>query len=101
MAPSPASATTFPTNWTLAAVAAVTAEVAASGLRVRSVNGDIGDLNAVLDADGQAARERHLTALLTLAADTGAKALVLPCGALSHEPVRSLDEDLDTDRRRS
>src|SRR4029079_3602226 len=41
----------------LAAVAVVVAEVAASGLRVRSVNGDIGDLNAVLDADGKAARE--------------------------------------------
>ena len=78
------------------AVAAVTAEVAASGLRVRSVNGDIGDLNAVLDADAQLARNRHLDALLTLAAATGAKALVLPCGALGHEPVRSLDEDLDT-----
>ena len=35
------------------AVAAVTAEVVASGLRVRSVNGDIGDLNALLDADAQ------------------------------------------------
>ena len=78
------------------AVTAVTAEVAASGLRVRSVNGDIGDLNAVLDAGGQAARERHLEALLALAANTGAKALVLPCGALGHDPVRSLDEDLDT-----
>ena len=78
------------------AVAAVTAEVVASGLRVRSVNGDIGDLNAVLDAAAQSARDRHLDALLTLAAGTGAKALVLPCGALGHEPVRSLDEDLDT-----
>ncbi|MFF1386168.1 sugar phosphate isomerase/epimerase family protein [Arthrobacter sp. NPDC058288] len=78
------------------AVAAVGAEVAASGLRVRSVNGDIGDLNAVLDAGGRAARERHLEALLTLTANTGAKALVLPCGALGHEPVRSVDEDLDT-----
>ena len=78
-----------------AAVAAVTAEVAASGLQVRSVNGDIGDLNAVLDAGAQDARERHLEALLTLTANTGARALVLPCGALSHEPARSLDEDLD------
>ncbi|SDM05173.1 sugar phosphate isomerase/epimerase [Arthrobacter sp. ok362] len=78
------------------AVATVTAEVVASGLRVRSVNGDIGDLNAMLDADAQSARNRHLDALLTLAACTGAKALVLPCGALGHEPVRSLDEDLDT-----
>ncbi|MHA7221814.1 sugar phosphate isomerase/epimerase family protein [Arthrobacter sp. RHLT1-20] len=79
-----------------AAVTAVSASIAASGLRVRSVNGDIGDLNAVLDADAQAARNRHLDALLTLAADTGAKALVLPCGALDHDPVRSLEEDLDT-----
>jgi sugar phosphate isomerase/epimerase len=78
-----------------AAVSAVTAEVAASGLRVRSVNGDIGDLNAVLDADASEARERHLEALLTLTANTGAKALVLPCGALDHQPVRSLEEDLD------
>src|SRR6476469_1955021 len=74
-----------------AAVAAVTADVVASGLRVRSVNGDIGDLNAVLDADAQSARDRHLDALLTLAAGTGATALVLPCGALGHEPVRGID----------
>jgi sugar phosphate isomerase/epimerase len=78
------------------AVNAVTAEVTASGLRTRSVNGDIGDLNAVLDGGRQAARDRHLDALLTLAANTGAKALVLPCGALSHDPVRSVDQDLDT-----
>ncbi|MBT2597801.1 sugar phosphate isomerase/epimerase [Arthrobacter sp. ISL-72] len=76
-------------------VTAVAAQVAASGLLVRSVNGDIGDLNAVLGAGQRAARERHLEALLTLTANTGAKALVLPCGALAHEPVRGLDEDLD------
>ncbi|WP_353710454.1 sugar phosphate isomerase/epimerase [Arthrobacter sp. K5] len=78
------------------AVSAVASDVAASGLRVRSVNGDIGDLNAVLDAGWQAERDRHLDALLTLTAKTGARALVLPCGALSHGPVRSLEEDLDT-----
>lgn len=78
------------------AVSAVASDVAASGLRVRSVNGDIGDLNAVLDAGRQAERDRHLDALLTLTAKTGAKALVLPCGALSHGPVRSLEKDLDT-----
>lgn len=78
-----------------AAVSAVATTVKASGLRVRSVNGDIGDLNTVLDDDGQAARQRHLDALLTLAADTGATALVLPCGALNHRPVRSEREDLD------
>lgn len=79
-----------------AAVSAVSAEVAASGLRVRSVNGDIGDLNAVLGTEEAAARAGHLDALLTLTANTGAKALVLPCGALNHDPVRSLEEDLDT-----
>ncbi|ACL38408.1 Xylose isomerase domain protein TIM barrel [Pseudarthrobacter chlorophenolicus A6] len=78
-----------------AAVAAVSAQVNASGLRVRSVNGDIGDLNAVLDDDAQAARQRHLDALLTLTSNIGAKALVLPCGALTHESVRSEREDLD------
>lgn len=78
-----------------AAVAAVSTKVAASGLRVRSVNGDIGDLNAVLDVGAQAARARHLDALLTLTANTGAKALVLPCGALDHHPVRSEEADLD------
>jgi sugar phosphate isomerase/epimerase len=77
------------------AVAAVAAEVSASGLRVRSVNGDIGDLNAVLEADARSARTQHLDALLALAAETGARALVLPCGALDHAPVRGLDEDLD------
>jgi sugar phosphate isomerase/epimerase len=78
------------------AVTAVSSHVAASGLRVRSVNGDIGDLNTVLDAGGRAVRERHLDALLTLTASTGGKALVLPCGALSHEPIRGTSEDLDT-----
>ena len=77
------------------AVTAVAKDVAESGLRVRSVNGDIGDLNAVPDGGRQAARDRHLDALLTLTAKSGAKALVLPCGRLSHEPVRSLQEDLD------
>lgn len=84
-----------PYNLNEAAVTVVIAEVAASGLRVRSVNGDIGDFNTVLDSGGRLARERHLDALLTLTAKTGAKALVLPCGALSHQPVRSLAEDLD------
>ncbi|MCA4135523.1 sugar phosphate isomerase/epimerase [Arthrobacter sp. M4] len=79
-----------------AAVDAVAADVAASGLRVRSVNGDVGDLNAVLDAGQRHERERHLEMLLTLAAKTGAKALVLPCGAINHEPLRgSLEEDID------
>ncbi|BBY17074.1 sugar phosphate isomerase/epimerase family protein [Mycolicibacterium litorale] len=77
------------------AVAEVAADVAASGLRVRSINGDIGDLNASLTGAEERARVRHLDMLVALAAATGARALVLPCGALSHHPLRSLDEDLD------
>jgi sugar phosphate isomerase/epimerase len=77
------------------AVNAVAATVTASRLRVRSINGDIGDLNRPLDAVGRAERDRHLEALLTLAAAIGARGLVLPCGALDHHPVRSLGHDLD------
>ncbi|MFC8039287.1 sugar phosphate isomerase/epimerase family protein [Paenarthrobacter sp. NPDC057355] len=78
------------------AVEAVAAVVRDSGLRVRSVNGDVGDLNATLDAGAAEARERHLAMLLNLAAKTGAKALVLPCGAIDHEPLRSVEEDIET-----
>jgi sugar phosphate isomerase/epimerase len=77
------------------AVAEVAETVAASGLRVRSINGDIGDLNATLDARAGARRQAHLDMLVTLAAATGARALVLPCGALDHSPLDSLDADLD------
>jgi sugar phosphate isomerase/epimerase len=77
------------------AVDSVAATVTASGLRVRSINGDIGDLNRPLDAAGRADRDRHLEALLTLATAIGSRALVLPCGGLDHEPLRSLDDDLD------
>lgn len=69
--------------------------VSAAGLRVRSVNGDIGDLNVPLDAADRSARAGHLDRLLALTVAVGAKALVLPCGALSPEPARSLGEDLD------
>lgn len=78
------------------AVRDVSATVAASGIRVRSINGDIGDLNVPLDTEGRAARDRHLAMLVELTAATGADALVLPCGAIDHDPVSSLDEDLTT-----
>ncbi len=74
-----------------AAVDRVAKQVGASGLRVRSVNGDIGDLNRPADES----RRAHLERLLELTAAVGAQALVLPCGALSHDPVHTLDEDLD------
>ena len=77
------------------AVATVTATVAAAGLRVRSINGDIGDLNRPLTGEESAARARHLDMLLALASTTGSHALVLPCGAIDHDPIRTLDEDLD------
>jgi sugar phosphate isomerase/epimerase len=77
------------------AVQAVAQTVNESGLAVRSINADIGDLNAPLDAAGRRARSEHLTRLLDLAEGTEAQALVLPCGALSHEPVTSLEQDLD------
>ncbi|MBS9372210.1 hypothetical protein GON09_001174 [Rhodococcus sp. B50] len=78
------------------AVARVADEVAASGLRVRSVNGDVGDLDAPLLPEEQDRRDHHLDRLLTLTSRIGARALVLPCGHLDHRPIRSLDEDLDT-----
>lgn len=77
------------------AVAGVAKTVAASGLRVRSINGDIGELNRPLGPQERAERTRHLDMLLALAEQTGAQALVLPCGALAHNPVGSLDDDLD------
>ncbi|MCZ8382168.1 sugar phosphate isomerase/epimerase [Mycobacterium sp. CPCC 205372] len=77
------------------AVASVIATVRSSRLLVRSINGDVGDLNLPLDADGRRNREAHLDALLSLTAGTGAQALVLPCGALARTPLRSLDDDLD------
>jgi sugar phosphate isomerase/epimerase len=78
------------------AVTQVAADVIASGLRVRSVNGDIGDLNAVLDAGAHAERSEHLDRLLDLTAAAGGLALVLPNGALSHDPI--VDETTDIAR---
>ncbi len=77
------------------AVADVAATVAASGLRVRSINGDVGDLNAPLDPEARAHRDSHLEMLVALAATTGSRALVLPCGAIDHNPIDTLEADLD------
>lgn len=78
-----------------AAVDAVAAVVAESGLSVRSINGDVGDLNVPVDPAGRARRDAHLDALLQLAQLTGARAVVLPCGAADHVPHRSLQTDVD------
>lgn len=77
------------------AVEVVAAQVRASGLAVRSINADIGDLNLPIDAAGQAGRDRHMALLLDLAVAIGSTAIVLPNGAQSAEPVDSLDADID------
>lgn len=84
-----------PFDLTAASVAEVVRQIGASGVTVRSVNGDVGDLNAPLDRAGRAAREQHLNRLLSLTAGIGARALVLPCGAQDHNPRGTLEEDLD------
>ncbi len=65
-----------------------------SGLTVRSVNADVGDLNRPLDADGAADRREHVQRLIELCQAIGSTGLVLPNGAQQHEPIVSLDEDL-------
>lgn len=76
-----------------AAITQVAATIAAHEMRVRSVNGDVGDFNDPgADLDAQA---DHVERLVRLTAAIGADALVLPCGALGHEPIVDLDADLD------
>jgi len=77
------------------AVRRVSATVRTSGLRVRSVNADVGDLNDPVDETEAAARLAHLDRLLDLCVAIGATALVLPNGRQDHEPIDGLDRDLD------
>ena len=83
-----------PYDLTAGAVAEVASTLRESELTVRSINADIGDLNQPLDADGRAARDRHLERLLDLAVQVGAPAIVLPCGSQSHAPIRDLAADI-------
>jgi sugar phosphate isomerase/epimerase len=76
------------------AVEDVARTVIASGLRVRSINGDIGDLNAPLADGPRAGRLGHLDMLIALAVATDARALVLPCGASDHTPIETLEADV-------
>jgi sugar phosphate isomerase/epimerase len=76
------------------AVEQVARTVIASGLVVRSINGDIGDLNVPLADGPRAARQEHLDSLVALAVATDAHALVLPCGAIEHTPVETLEADI-------
>ncbi len=78
-----------------AAVTAVAATVVASGLRVRSVNADVGDLNRPDSADSAGRRSVHVERLLDLCVAIGSDALVLPNGAQDHDPAVDLDADLD------
>ena len=87
-----------PYELTTDAVREVADVVNATSLRVRSVNGDIGDLNRPLDAEQRAERDEHLARLLELTAAIGAKALVLPCGAQQHDPISDSGDGLDLDR---
>ncbi len=74
----------------------IVAAVTRHGLAVRSINADIGDLNMPVDSDERRRRAHQLAELAELAAEVGATALVLPNGALSHQPNTTLATDLDT-----
>ena len=77
-----------------AAVEDVARTVIASGMRVRSINGDIGDLNVPLNDETRPRRRRHLDSLVALAVATDARAIVLPCGAIDPTPVDTLESDI-------
>lgn len=83
-----------PYELTAAAVGEVASTLRGSGLAVRSINADIGDLNQPLDTEGRAARDRHLEQLLDLAVQIEAPAIVLPCGSQGHAPIRELAADI-------
>lgn len=84
-----------PYDLTAEAVADVAQVVVTSGLRVRSVNADVGDLNQPLTDQGQEARTAHVDRLLDLCVAISASALVLPNGRQDHTPIVDLGTDLD------
>ncbi|WP_043496736.1 sugar phosphate isomerase/epimerase family protein [Georgenia sp. SUBG003] len=77
------------------AVREVATTIRESGLGVRSINADVGDLNEDVDAAGAAARDAHLDQLFDLAEQVEAPAIVLPCGSQGHETISDLGTDLD------
>ena len=83
-----------PYELTADAVREVAEVVNRSGLSVRSVNADVGDLNRPFDAAEAAARREHVQRLIELCQAVGSTGLVLPNGAQQHEPIVSLDDDL-------
>lgn len=84
-----------PYELTAGAVTEVAATLKASGLAVRSINADVGDLNRSVDAEERTARDEHLERLLDLAVQVGAPAVVLPCGSQGHDPIRDLAADIN------
>jgi sugar phosphate isomerase/epimerase len=76
-------------------IRSVAASVQASGLSVRSINADVGDLNEPIDADTQGARDLHVAALIELAREVGSGAIVLPCGRQNLDPIVDENTDLD------
>lgn len=83
-----------PYELTPIAVGEVTSTLRGSGLAVRSINADIGDLNQPLDTEGRTARDRHLEQLLDLAVQIESPAIVLPCGSQGHAPIGELAADI-------
>ena len=84
-----------PYELTAEAVREVAASVDASGLTVRSVNADVGDLNRPLDAADAAGRREHADRLIELChARRQHRHWCCPTGPSSTSRSRSLDEDL-------
>lgn len=83
-----------PYELTADAVIEVAGTLRRSGLAVRSINADVGDLNRELDDVERDARDAHLERLFDLAQQVGAPAIVLPCGSQGHEPLRDLASDI-------
>ena len=61
---------------------------------MRSVNGDVGDLNAPARGGPARTAERTSTPCPAWRSAVGARALVLPCGALDHTPIATLEADI-------
>ncbi|WP_010205309.1 sugar phosphate isomerase/epimerase family protein [Salinibacterium sp. PAMC 21357] len=78
-----------------AAVSEVSRIVTLSGLSVRSINADVGDLNVPLDDRATVARAEHVDRLIDLCVAVGSRALVLPNGRQQHDPVEGLESDLE------
>lgn len=83
-----------PYDLTSDAVRQVAGIVRASGLTVRSVNADVGDLNRPLDLTQAESRHNHTQRLIELCRAVGSTGLVLPNGAQQHDPITTLEDDL-------